>query len=36
MLKQLILFWLFTFFIYANHVHWKGNYNKALELSKKE
>jgi len=36
MLKQLILFWLFTFFIYANHVHWKRNYDKALELSKKE
>jgi hypothetical protein len=36
MLKQLILFWLLTIGIYANQVHWLGNYATALQLSHKE
>ena len=36
MLKQLILFWLLTLCTYANHVHWLGDYNKALQLSYQE
>jgi len=36
MLKQLILLWLLTLFTSANHVHWLGNYDKALQLAHKE
>ncbi len=36
MLKQLILLWLLTIGIYANQVHWLGNYATALQLSHKE
>ena len=31
MLRQLWLLWLLTLFIYANHVHWLGDYDKALQ-----
>jgi len=36
MLRQLILFWLLTLGIYANQVHWLGNYATALQLAHKE
>ncbi|MBA1420423.1 MAG: thioredoxin family protein [Epsilonproteobacteria bacterium] len=36
MLKQLILLWLLTPTTYANHVHWMGDYDKALQLAYKE
>ena len=36
MLRQLILLWLLTIGIYANQVHWLGNYDTALQLSHKE
>ena len=36
MLRQLILLWLLTLFTYANHVHWLGDYDKALQLAHKE
>ena len=37
MFKQLISIWLFfTFFTYANHVHWLGDYDTALQLAHKE
>ena len=36
MLKQLILFWLLTLFTYANHVHWLGDYDKALQRAHQE
>ena len=36
MLRQLILCWLLTLTTYANHVHWMGNYDKALQLAHKE
>ena len=36
MLRQLILFWLLTLATYANHVHWMGDYDKALQLAHKE
>ena len=31
MLRQLILFWLLTLCTYANHVHWLGDYDNALQ-----
>jgi len=36
MLRQLILFWLLTLGIYANQVHWLGNYATARQLAHKE
>jgi len=36
MLRQLILLWLLTLFTYANHVHWLGDYNTALQEALKE
>jgi len=36
MSRQLILLWLLTIGIYANQVHWLGNYATALQLSHKE
>ena len=36
MLRQLILCWLLTLATYANHVHWMGDYDKALQLAHKE
>ena len=36
MLKQLNLLWLLSVGMYANHVHWLGNYDKALQLARKE
>jgi len=36
MLKQLGLLWLLTLFTYANHVHWLGDYDKALEKAQQE
>ena len=36
MLKQLCLLWLLTLFTYANHVHWLGDYDKALQQALKD
>jgi len=36
MLRQLCLLWLLTLFTYANHVHWLGDYDKALQQALKE
>jgi len=36
MFKQLWLLWLLTLFTYANHVHWLGNYDKALQQAHTE
>jgi len=36
MFKQLCLLWLLTLFTYANHVHWLGDYDKALQQALKE
>jgi len=36
MLRQLILLWLLTLCTYANHVHWLGDYSKALHLAHQE
>ena len=36
MLRQLGLLWLLTLFTYANHVHWLGDYDTALQLAHKE
>ena len=36
MLRQLCLLWLLTLFTYANHVHWLGDYDKALHQAFKE
>ena len=36
MLRQLWLLWLFTLFTYANHVHWLGDYDNALQLAHTE
>ena len=39
MLKQLlkyVLLWLLPFIASANHVHWLGDYNRALQIAHKE
>jgi len=36
MFRQLCLLWLLTLFTYANHVHWLGDYDKALQLALNE
>jgi len=36
MTRQLILFWLLTLFTYANHVHWLGDYDMALQRAHTE
>ena len=36
MFRQLCLLWLLTLFTYANHVHWLGDYDKALQKAQKE
>jgi len=36
MLRPLGLLWLLTFCTYANHVHWLGEYDTALQLAHKE
>jgi len=36
MLRQLCLLWLLTLSTYANHVHWLGDYDKALQLALKD
>ena len=35
-LKYLLLLWLLPFFVLADHVHWLGNYNTALQLAQIE
>ena len=38
-MKQLLkysLLWLFPLMLFANHMHWMGNYDKALQLAHKE
>ena len=32
-LKYLLLLWLLPFFVLADHVHWLGNYDTALQLA---
>ncbi len=35
-LKYFLLLWLLPLWLLANHVHWLGDYNKALQLAHKE
>ncbi len=35
-LKYLLLLWLLPLWLLANHVHWLGDYDKALQLAHKE
>ena len=35
-LKYLLLLWLLPFLVLADHVHWLGDYNIALQLAQKE
>ena len=35
-LKYLLLFWLLPISLLANHIHWLGDYNSALQLAQKE
>ena len=36
MRKILLIVWFFTIFINADHIHWFGNYDKALQKAHKE
>jgi len=35
-LRHLLILWLFPLLLFANHVHWLGDYDYALKLAKKE
>jgi len=35
-MKKILLFSLLTFSLFANHIHWQGDYNKALQQAHRQ